>query len=304
MTTSEKSPGKAYFKLFKNKKFRFEVGDPTFIAPDDEKPKSAIFKHITEDVDGELMVMCQYLYRLEDVADRYGRNPFYSFNQEEIPSVCLLHAYIVHFVSLVEKIPICTENPGFIVKVYDHEKQVLWWKKDMDFEKHKQMEEEKAKNSLEEGKIVDEEVENNISHIPLADTYDIDAILAKALTGDDARDKLLDVRIWKCISKKWELHFDLKNTVELAGRLIDCELKTSAVVEMTVEELRRGCLASEEKSAGTEPEEQLMDMVDIPCPRCNEKKVGLRSSIFIPGRAAGYQLECLKCGKTWFLSRM
>lgn len=54
MTTSEMSPGKAYCKLFKNKKFRFEVGDCTFIAPEDEM-KSLILqliKHLTEDVDG------------------------------------------------------------------------------------------------------------------------------------------------------------------------------------------------------------------------------------------------------------
>ncbi|KAI3851899.1 hypothetical protein MKW98_019898 [Papaver atlanticum] len=53
------------------------------------------------------------------------------------------------------------------------------------------MEEEKAGNSLEEGEIVDEEVEDNQSHLPVDDTYDIDAILAKALTGDVVRDKCL-----------------------------------------------------------------------------------------------------------------
>lgn len=101
--------------------------------------------------------------------------------------------------------------------------------------------------------------------------------------------------------KMRQLRFNLKDTVELARLLIDSLLKTSAGVEMTAEELRRGRLASEEKSGGEEPEEQHMD---IPCPRCNEKKVGLRSSIFIAGRAADYQFECLKCGKTWFSSRI
>ncbi|KAI3976168.1 hypothetical protein MKX01_022090 [Papaver californicum] len=371
-STSERSPGKAYCKSFKNNKFRFEVGDPTFIAPDDEneKPKIGIIKHIMEDGDGEFTVMCQYLYRPEDVADKYGRmweryddrELFYSFHQEEISSLCLMHACVVHFVPSVDKIPVRAQNPGFIVlRVYDHEEQVLWWITDRDFEKHRQdeidhlllktqqllgydmeMEEEKAENSLEEGEIMEEEVEDNQPHLPVDDTYDNDAILAKALTGDDVRDKCLELLFEeiKCIAyrssrehhprvvmsalvalekacfstrgenkgkyqqKMRQLRFNLKNNVELARRLIDCELKASAVVEMKAEELRRGRLAEEETSAREEPEEQHMDMADIPCPRCNEKKVGLRSNILKPGRAGGYQLECLKCGKSWFSPRM
>lgn len=115
----------------------------------------------------------------------------------------------MHFVPSVDKIPVRTQNPGFIVlRVY--EEQVLWWVRDRDFEKHKQVEiyhlllktqqllgydmeveEEKAENSLEEVKIVEEEMEDNLSHLPVADTDDIDAILAKALIGDDVRVKCL-----------------------------------------------------------------------------------------------------------------
>ncbi|RZC47891.1 hypothetical protein C5167_040837 [Papaver somniferum] len=373
MSTSEMSSGKSYCNSFKNKKFSFDVGDPTFIAPDgvNEKPKIAIIKHITEDSDGELMVMCQYLYRPEDVADRYGRmwqryddrELFYSFHQQEIPSVCLMHPCKVHFVPSVDKVPVRTQHPGFIVlRVYDHEEQVLWWITDRDFEKHKQVEidhhllktqqllgydmemkEEKAEYSLEEAEIMEEEVEENQPHIPVEeDAYDIDAILAKALTGDDVRDKCLGLlfeeinctayrasrdhhpkvvmsalvalekacfrtrgeNLAKYQQKMRQLRFNLKSTVELARRLIDGELEASAVVEMTAEELRKGCLSAEEKAAKEEPEEQHMDTADIPCPRCSEKKVGLHSNILRPGRAAGYQLECLKCGKTWFSPRL
>ncbi|KAI3865560.1 hypothetical protein MKW98_000011 [Papaver atlanticum] len=118
--------------------------------------------------------MCQYLYQHEDVADRYGRmweryddrELFYSLHQEEIPSVCLLHACIVEEGEIVE--------------------------------------EEKAENSLEEGEIVDEEVEDNQSHLPVDDTFDIDAILAKALNGDDEElhnrlDHGFSVRLWSFV---------------------------------------------------------------------------------------------------------
>ncbi|KAI3839664.1 hypothetical protein MKX03_011284 [Papaver bracteatum] len=318
MTTSEMSPGKTYCKLFKNKKFSFEVGNCTFIDPADEMKSLILQQKTWMEIDGYVPVL--------NVGTYDDRELFYSLHQEEIPSVLV-------------KIHVRTQNPGFIVlRVYDHEEQVLWWVTNRDFEKHKQveidhlllktqqlwgydmeMEEEKAENSLEEVKIVEEEMEDNLSHLPhgintkymckmhLSDTDDIDAILAKAITGDDVRDKCLGLLFEEinyvvmsalvapekaCFSTRGEslakyqqkmrqLRFNLKDTVKLARRLIDSLLKASAGVEMTAEELRR--------------EEQHMDMVDIPCPRCNEKKVGLRSSFFIPGRAADYQFECLKC---------
>ncbi|KAI3846165.1 hypothetical protein MKX03_022061 [Papaver bracteatum] len=366
----EGSLGKSYHSSFATKQFRFEVGDATLIAPDDvnEKPKIAIIKQITEDSDGEFTVMCQYLYRPEDVSDRRGgvweryddRELFYSFLEEEVPSMCLMHTCIVHFVPSVDKIPARAQNPGFIVlRVYDHQEQVMWWIMDRDFEKHKQveidhlllktqqllgyddteMEGEKAGNDFEDGEIMEEEVDDNQPHLPVEDTsVDMDAILANALTGDDVRDKCLELLFEEisCISyrssrdhhpkvvmsalvalekacfstrgenlakyqqKMRQLRFNLKNTVELASRLIDGELKASEVVEMTAEELRRGRLATEEKPAREEPEEQHMDMADIPCPRCSEKRVALQSNILKANRVAGYKLECLKCGNTWF----
>ncbi|MCL7026932.1 hypothetical protein MKW94_019289 [Papaver nudicaule] len=201
------------------------------------------------------------------------------------------------------------------------------------------MEEEKPEISLEEGEIMEEEVEDNQTHLPVDDdTSDIDAILAKAYTGDDWRDKALSMlfeernsiayrsskehhpkvvisalvaleracfitrgdNLAKYQQKMRQLRFNLKNSVELTKRLIDGELKASAVVEMSAVELRTGRLAAEEKPAREEPEETHMAMADIPCLRCNEKRVGLHSNILKANRVAGYQLECLKCGKTWF----
>ncbi|KAI3833577.1 hypothetical protein MKX03_004474 [Papaver bracteatum] len=76
-----------------------------------------------------------------------------------------------------------------LLKVYYHEEQAPWWITDRDSEKHKQveidhlllktqqllgydkdMEEEKDENSLEEGKIVDEEVGDNQSHLLVSGT--------------------------------------------------------------------------------------------------------------------------------------
>ncbi|MCL7042688.1 hypothetical protein MKW94_017389 [Papaver nudicaule] len=338
MSIQEGNMEKAYHSSFANNKFRFEVGDATFIAPEDatKKPKIAIIKQITEDSDGELMVMCQYLYRPEDVSDRFGRRweryddreLFYSFHQEEIPCVCLMHACVVHFVPSVDKIPARTQHPGFIsLRVYDVDEQVLWWITDRDFEKHKQveidhlllktqqllgydteMEEEKPEISLEEGEIMEEEVEDNQTHLPERNSiayrsskeHHPKVVISALVALERACFITRGDNLAKYQQKMRQLRFNLKNSVELTKRLIDGELKASAVVEMSAVELRTGRLAAEEKPAREEPEETHMAMADIPCLRCNEKRVGLHSNILKANRVAGYQLECLKCGKTWF----
>ncbi|KAI3937414.1 hypothetical protein MKW92_015766 [Papaver armeniacum] len=263
----EEVSGKGYCNSFKNKKFRFKVGDPIFIAPEDanENPKIAIIKHITK----------------RQMWERYDdRELFYSFHQEEIPSVGLMHPCIVHFVPSADTIPVRTQNPGFIVlRVYDYEEQVLWWmiERDMgDFEIHKQAEIDHLLLKIQQLLGYDTEMVEEKAEICLEEDKclgllfeEINRIAYRSSRGHHPK-VVMSVLVYQ--QKMRQLHFNLKNTVELARRyLIDSE---------------RGRLAAEETSAREEPEEQHMDIADIPCPRCKEKKVGLHRNILKPGRAA------------------
>ncbi|KAI5065130.1 hypothetical protein GOP47_0019825 [Adiantum capillus-veneris] len=101
--------------------------------------------------------------------------------------------------------------------------------------------------------------------------------------------------------KMRQLEFNLKNSSKLAQRLLKQELDASKVLNMSPAELKDG-LTAEEKSA-QEPEElETMQMADVRCTICSEKKVGVKDIIHV-GYGDRYQLECLKCGHTWYSSR-
>lgn len=101
--------------------------------------------------------------------------------------------------------------------------------------------------------------------------------------------------------KMRQLEFNLKNGPVLAQRLLKKELTPTKVYNMTPAELKDG-LTAEEKSA-QEPEElETMQMADVRCTICGEKKVGVKDIIHV-GYGDRYQLECLKCGNSWYSSR-
>ncbi|KAH7302409.1 hypothetical protein KP509_23G070700 [Ceratopteris richardii] len=101
--------------------------------------------------------------------------------------------------------------------------------------------------------------------------------------------------------KMRQLEFNLKNSTLLAQRLLKCELDASKVLIMTPAELKEG-LTAEEKSAQEPEEPETMQMADVRCAICGEKKVGVKDIIHV-GYGDRYQLECLKCGHSWYSSR-
>lgn len=101
--------------------------------------------------------------------------------------------------------------------------------------------------------------------------------------------------------KMRQLEFNLKNSTVLAQRLLKKELKPSKVFNMSPAELKDG-LTAEEKSAQEPEEPETMQMADVRCTICGEKKVGVKDIIHV-GYGDRYQLECLKCGNSWYSSR-
>eukprot|EP01018_Ginkgo_biloba_P033381 Gb_08352 [translate_table: standard] len=101
--------------------------------------------------------------------------------------------------------------------------------------------------------------------------------------------------------KMRQLEFNLKNNAILAKRLLKKELEPSTVLNMSPAELKDGLTAAE-KTAQEPQELQTMQMTDARCSICMEKKVGVRDIIHV-GYGDRYQLECLKCGNSWYASR-
>lgn len=101
--------------------------------------------------------------------------------------------------------------------------------------------------------------------------------------------------------KMRQLEFNLKSNAILAKRLLKKELEPSTVLSMSPAELKDG-LTAEEKTTQEPQELQTMQMADVRCSICMEKKVGVRDIIHV-GYGDRYQLECLKCGNSWYASR-
>lgn len=101
--------------------------------------------------------------------------------------------------------------------------------------------------------------------------------------------------------KMRQLEFNLKNSTVLAQRLLKQELDALKVLNMSPAELKDG-LTAEEKSAQEPEEPETMQMADVRCTICGEKKVGVENIIHV-GYGDRYQLECLKCGHSWYSSR-
>ncbi|GLJ21597.1 hypothetical protein SUGI_0401180 [Cryptomeria japonica] len=101
--------------------------------------------------------------------------------------------------------------------------------------------------------------------------------------------------------KMRQLEFNLKGNAILSKRLLKKELEACIVLNMSPAELKDG-LTTEEKTAQEPQELQTMQMTDVRCSICTEKKVGVRDIIHV-GYGDRYQLECLKCGNLWYASR-
>jgi hypothetical protein len=97
------------------------------------------------------------------------------------------------------------------------------------------------------------------------------------------------------------LDFNVKNNKVLARRLLSKELEPAKVINMSPAELKDGYMAAErEDQEPAEPE--TMQMADVRCSICTEREVGVTDIIHV-GYGDRYQLECLKCGNTWYSSR-
>eukprot|EP00252_Welwitschia_mirabilis_P014343 TRINITY_DN31519_c0_g1_i1.p1 TRINITY_DN31519_c0_g1~~TRINITY_DN31519_c0_g1_i1.p1 ORF type:complete len:602 (-),score=176.07 TRINITY_DN31519_c0_g1_i1:245-2050(-) len=101
--------------------------------------------------------------------------------------------------------------------------------------------------------------------------------------------------------KMRQLDFNLKSNAVLARRLLKKELDASTVLNMSPAELKDG-LTAEEKNAQEPQEVQTVQMADVRCSICSEKKVRVRDIIHV-GYGDRYQLECLGCGHSWYSSR-
>ncbi|OAE21001.1 hypothetical protein AXG93_2024s1140 [Marchantia polymorpha subsp. ruderalis] len=101
--------------------------------------------------------------------------------------------------------------------------------------------------------------------------------------------------------KMRQLDFNLKRSPCLVRRVLNKELEPGIVFHMTPVELKDGLTAAEKKAR--EPAElQTLQMTDARCGICGEREVGVKDIIQV-GYGDRYQLECLKCGHSWYASR-
>ncbi|XP_024541990.1 uncharacterized protein LOC9663265 isoform X1 [Selaginella moellendorffii] len=101
--------------------------------------------------------------------------------------------------------------------------------------------------------------------------------------------------------KMRSLEYNLRNGPVLARRLLAKELQALTVVNMTPSELKDGMTAAE-KSAQEPEQPQTVQMADVRCALCGEPQVGVKDIINAP-HGDRYQLECLKCGHSWYSAR-
>ncbi|OVA09148.1 Bromo adjacent homology (BAH) domain [Macleaya cordata] len=101
--------------------------------------------------------------------------------------------------------------------------------------------------------------------------------------------------------KMRQLCYNLNKNELLTKRLVKQELEASVILNMSSDELKSGCLMTEiaTRKEPADEESEHMQMTDVRCSRCMEKKVGLRD-IIQAGRGERYQLACTACGNTWY----
>eukprot|EP00249_Psilotum_nudum_P016101 c25658_g1_i1 orf=126-1961(+) len=128
-----------------------------------------------------------------------------------------------------------------------------------------------------------------------------EAAVAAVTALERAAYESLGIDVHKYNIKMRQLEFNLKNNTFLARRLLKKELEPLKVLSMSPAELKDGFTA-EEKSAQEPEEPETMQMADVRCTICSEKKVGVKDIIHV-GYGDRYQLECLKCGYSWYSSR-
>lgn len=111
----------------------------------------------------------------------------------------------------------------------------------------------------------------------------------------------LGIDLHKYNLKMRSLDFNVKNNNVLARRLLSKELRPDAVINMTPAELKDGYLTTEREDQAP-PEPEAMQMADVRCSICGEREVGVIDIIHV-SYGDRYQLECLKCGNTWYSAR-
>ncbi|KAL1214815.1 ASI1-immunoprecipitated protein 3 [Cardamine amara subsp. amara] len=144
--------------------------------------------------------------------------------------------------------------------------------------------------------------ENGSQENPLKDETFLwpDAAVTPVCALEKASHASLASDYHKYNQKMRTLVFNLKNTALLARRLLNGELEPAKILNMSPSELKEGLTAEEtEKEPDDVPQ---MQMTDAKCSRCSLQTVGLRD-IIQAGHGDRYQLECLKCGYSWYASR-
>ncbi|XP_068645740.1 ASI1-immunoprecipitated protein 3-like isoform X2 [Aristolochia californica] len=129
-----------------------------------------------------------------------------------------------------------------------------------------------------------------------------DSVVPAVTALEQASHDALGSDFQKYNQKMRQMCFNLKKNELLARRLLNKELEPSVVLNMSPIELKDG-LTAEEKSAKEPEEAESMQMTDVVCTRCTERKVGVADIIQAGGSADRYLLKCIACGNSWYASR-
>ncbi|XP_031484380.1 uncharacterized protein LOC116253608 [Nymphaea colorata] len=129
-----------------------------------------------------------------------------------------------------------------------------------------------------------------------------DAAVSAVTALEKASHEGLGSDLQKYNQKMRQLVFNFKNNALLARRLLDKELEPSVILNMSPSELKEGITAEEKSAKEPQELEEPVQMTDVRCKRCMEKKVRV-SDIITVGHGDRYQLECLQCGNTWYTTR-
>ncbi|CAN6461710.1 unnamed protein product [Victoria cruziana] len=129
-----------------------------------------------------------------------------------------------------------------------------------------------------------------------------DAAVSAVTSLEKASHEGLGSDLQKYNQKMRQLVFNLKNNALLARRLLEKELEPSVILNMSPSELKEGITAEEKSAREPQRSEEPVQMTDVRCERCMEKRVRV-SDIITVGHGDRYQLECLQCGNTWYTTR-
>jgi hypothetical protein len=131
--------------------------------------------------------------------------------------------------------------------------------------------------------------------------YTAEVVVPSIMELEKRANEALGTDFQKYNQKMRQLDFNLKNNQILAKRLLNKELDPQIILTMTPNELKAGW--TDDEKSGKEPEESKpLQMTDVRCTLCGEKKVGI-SEIIAGGHGDRYQLECGACGHTWYAAR-